>query len=40
MDIGHLWEAALVQPLAQALLYLAEFTGSAGLAIILFTFLT
>ncbi|HZR99038.1 MAG TPA: YidC/Oxa1 family membrane protein insertase [Chloroflexota bacterium] len=37
MDIGHLWEALLVQPLAQALLYLAELTGSSGLAIILFT---
>ena len=37
MDIGQLWQALLVDPLAQALLYLAEFTGSSGLAIILFT---
>ncbi|HLH25514.1 MAG TPA: YidC/Oxa1 family membrane protein insertase [Chloroflexota bacterium] len=37
MDIGQLWQAVLVQPLSQALLYLADFTGSAGLAIILFT---
>jgi YidC/Oxa1 family membrane protein insertase len=37
LDIGQIWEAVLVQPLSQALLYLAEMTGSAGLAIIFFT---
>jgi YidC/Oxa1 family membrane protein insertase len=37
LDIGQLWQTLLVDPLAQALLYLANFTGSSGLAIILFT---
>jgi YidC/Oxa1 family membrane protein insertase len=37
--IGQVWEALLVQPLAHALLYLAALTGSAGLAIIFFTFI-
>lgn len=37
MDIGHLWDSMLVQPLASALVYLATLTGSSGLAIILFT---
>jgi YidC/Oxa1 family membrane protein insertase len=39
LDIGHLWEALLVQPLSMALVYLANWTGSSGLAIILFTIL-
>ena len=37
MDIGHLWNTALVLPLEEALIFFAQVTGSAGLAIILFT---
>ncbi len=37
MDIGHLWNSYLVQPLADALIFFAMATGSSGLAIILFT---
>ena len=37
MDIGQLWDSALVNPLAAALSYLADATGSSGLAIIFFT---
>jgi YidC/Oxa1 family membrane protein insertase len=39
LDLGQIWQTLLVQPLSQALLFLAEFTGSAGLAIVLFTIL-
>jgi len=37
LDIGQLWNAALVQPLTEALIFLATVTGSSGWAIILFT---
>jgi len=37
LDIGHLWNTILVEPLSQALLFFAQVTGSSGWAIILFT---
>jgi YidC/Oxa1 family membrane protein insertase len=35
--IGEIWNTTFVHPLAQALIFLAEYTGSGGWAIILFT---
>lgn len=39
MDFGHLWNTIIVLPLESGLRALADFTGSGGLAIILFTIL-
>jgi YidC/Oxa1 family membrane protein insertase len=37
LDIGHLWNTILVDPLSEALIFFAQVTGSSGWAIILFT---